>query len=557
MDQAFDARLQFHEGAVVGDIRDPAGKAGALRIFRFHTVPRVGFELLHAQADALGIGIEADDLHIDGLADGQRLRWMVDALPGNIGDVEQAVDAAQVDEGAVVGDVLHHALQHLAFLQVRDQLGPGFGAGLLQHRPARDDDIAALPVHLEDLEGLRRVHDRRHVAHRPDIDLAAGQEGDRAVEIDRKAALDPAEDVAGHALAVVERAFELNPGFLAPGLVARQHSLAVRVLQPFDIDFDLVAGLDFRHRARRGEFLDRHAAFGLQSDIDHGVIVFDRHNPAGYHLALELIVVFQGCIEQRGEVLTGRRRGFCRSRHGLSDILSSSGWHMAADSDGALPDAPAPCGLAGQAGSESSAEALPLPDVPNQPFPARRALCHDIQRRAERSFGVKRTGIENHRVFGGLQRGNGAAAVAVVAFRQLAQDSRVYNVRPLRPQLRKTAARPFVQTGRDENFHRRVRADDSSDIPAVQHGAAPAGRRRRSEAALKVQQRRPDRRERGNSRGGGGGFRRAQGRIRQAFGRQVPGRGGSGRFVRRIAARAQHRQPDGAIERARIQARQV
>jgi hypothetical protein len=35
---------------------------------------------------------------------------MLDALPGHVGDVQQAVDAAQIHEGAVVGEVLDHAL---------------------------------------------------------------------------------------------------------------------------------------------------------------------------------------------------------------------------------------------------------------------------------------------------------------------------------------------------------------------------------------------------------------------------------------------------------------
>ena len=42
------------------------------------------------------------------LADGQHLGRMVDAAPGDVGDMQQAVDAAEIDEGAVIGDVLHH-----------------------------------------------------------------------------------------------------------------------------------------------------------------------------------------------------------------------------------------------------------------------------------------------------------------------------------------------------------------------------------------------------------------------------------------------------------------
>ena len=174
------------------------------RVLGLDAFPGIGLELLHAEADALGLGVEADDLHLDGLADMQRFGRMVDAPPGDVGDVQQAVDAAQIDERAVIGDVLDHAFEDLAFLEACDQLGALLGAGLFQHGAARHDDVAARAVHLEDLERLRRAHQRADVAHRADIDLAARQEGHGAGQIDGEAALDAAEDHAGDALVVLE-----------------------------------------------------------------------------------------------------------------------------------------------------------------------------------------------------------------------------------------------------------------------------------------------------------------------------------------------------------------
>ena len=84
----------------------------------------------------MGLGVEADHLHFDGLANLQRVRGMVDAPPGDVGDMQQTIDAAQIDEGAVLGDVLDHTLEHLAFLQVFDQLAAFGRPRLLQHRPA-------------------------------------------------------------------------------------------------------------------------------------------------------------------------------------------------------------------------------------------------------------------------------------------------------------------------------------------------------------------------------------------------------------------------------------
>ena len=175
---------------------------------------------------------------------------MVDALPRHVGDVEQAVDAAQIDERAVIGDVLDDAVDNLALFELGHDLGALLGAGFFKHGAARDDDIAAPAIHFQDLEGLRHVHQGRYVLDRADIDLAAGKEGNGAVEIDGEAALDAVEDDAFDLLAGVELLLKLGPAILAAGLLAAEHSLARGVLDALDIDFHLVADLDGGRLAR-------------------------------------------------------------------------------------------------------------------------------------------------------------------------------------------------------------------------------------------------------------------------------------------------------------------
>src|SRR2546421_486848 len=92
-------------------LTSPSSSLPAGGVFELDAFPRVSLELLHAERDALRLRVEADDLDLDGLADMERLGRVVDAPPGDVGDVEEAVDAAQIDEGAVIGDVLDDALE--------------------------------------------------------------------------------------------------------------------------------------------------------------------------------------------------------------------------------------------------------------------------------------------------------------------------------------------------------------------------------------------------------------------------------------------------------------
>src|SRR5262249_41719829 len=181
VDEAFDAGLELHERPVVGDVGDAALEACAHGIFSLNALPRIVLQLLHAERDAVGLVIDLDDLDLHLLADIEHLGRMIDPPPGDIGDVQQPIDAAEIDERAVVGDVLDHAVDDLALFEVLHQLLPLFGAGFFQHGAAGYDDIAAPAIHFENLERLRIVHQRRYVADRPDVDLRARQEGYRAV----------------------------------------------------------------------------------------------------------------------------------------------------------------------------------------------------------------------------------------------------------------------------------------------------------------------------------------------------------------------------------------
>ncbi len=260
MDQTFNARLEFDEGAVLGDIGDAALVLAADRILAGRCRPRVSLELLHAERDTLRLAVDANNLNPQRVADVEHFARVPDALVAHVGDMQQAVDAAQVDERAIIGDVLDDAVDDLTLREALDQPGTLLGAGFFEDRAARHDDVTALAVHLQDDERLRQVHERSHIAHRADIDLAARQERDGTRQIDREAALDAPKDHAFDTLGGGVLRLERVPRGFATRAVARQHRLAHGVLDAVDIDLDFVADVDLGFHARRGELAQRHAA---------------------------------------------------------------------------------------------------------------------------------------------------------------------------------------------------------------------------------------------------------------------------------------------------------
>ena len=136
---------------------------------------------------------------------------MVDAAPRNVGDVQQAIDAAEVDEDAVVGDVLDDAVRELALPEAAE--GVCFRRGLFDFddRAAREDDVVPLLVERNDLEFVLVPAKRVEVLDRLGVDERSGKERLDAADVDGQPAFDAIDDAAGDRLVGLERGFDAVP----------------------------------------------------------------------------------------------------------------------------------------------------------------------------------------------------------------------------------------------------------------------------------------------------------------------------------------------------------
>ena len=153
--------------------------------------------------------------------------------------------------------------------------------------------------------------------------MRSRQECHGAVEIDGEAALDLVEYDALDLFGAVEGLLQLAPAFLTARLVARKHRLAERVLDPLEIDFDIVADLEVGLPSGPGEFTQSHASFGLETDVDDGEFLFDADDLALDDGTFLKISAAEAFIEQLGEVFT---RGCCSGGHGVSCLRRAGGF---------------------------------------------------------------------------------------------------------------------------------------------------------------------------------------------------------------------------------------
>src|SRR5213596_3355055 len=171
VDEPLDAGLQLDEGAVIGEANHLATGLRARRERLLDALPGVRRLLLVAERDAARLAVEVQHDHLDLVADLEDLRGMAHAPPAHVGDVQEAIDAAQVDEGAVVGDVLHGAREHHALGEHLERVLLLLLALLLEDGAAGEDDVAAAPVHLDNLRANRLPDHRGEILDGAEVHL--------------------------------------------------------------------------------------------------------------------------------------------------------------------------------------------------------------------------------------------------------------------------------------------------------------------------------------------------------------------------------------------------
>src|ERR1700752_2990563 len=99
MDQSLDAFFDLNERTVGHETDDLALDLLTDREALFDTIPRIGLHLLDAEGNAFLFLIDIENLNFHVLADLEHLAGMSQPGPRHVGDVQEAVDAVEIDEG--------------------------------------------------------------------------------------------------------------------------------------------------------------------------------------------------------------------------------------------------------------------------------------------------------------------------------------------------------------------------------------------------------------------------------------------------------------------------
>lgn len=215
--------------------------------------------------------------------------------------MQKAVDAAQINERTVVGDVLDDTLDNGAFGERFKELGAFFAHARFHNGAAGDNNVVALTVKLDDLEFEGLAFVRGRILHRTRIDQGARQERADAVGHDGEAALHLPGDGAGDEFAGFQSLFEVHPGRKALSLVAGEDRIAVAVFNRFNCHGNEVAGLHGHFTAVILEFFDGHISFRLKAGVHDNVVVVNADNFSGDDFALAHFLLGKALFKELGK----------------------------------------------------------------------------------------------------------------------------------------------------------------------------------------------------------------------------------------------------------------
>ncbi len=269
-------RLEPHDAPL-----DPRARGEALG----GVLPGIALEGLARQRDALAVlgvlgGLDLEHLDLDLLADLEHVLGMGGPRKADLAHVEHALEAAEVDEGAVVGERRHLAAHHGSRRQAgAGLLGLGLGLLLEQGAPRQHDvrTAAAAPLLVaRDLEGEPLADEPLGVVDVAQLELGERTEGAQAGDLHLDAALDHGGDQALDRDAALVGRDQLGRDLLASPDAPPEHQGAGLGIDPRHLRFDRVADGDGQRPLGIGDLGELDDPLGLAAEVDERRFRADR-----------------------------------------------------------------------------------------------------------------------------------------------------------------------------------------------------------------------------------------------------------------------------------------
>ena len=181
--------------------------------------------------------------------------------------MQQAIDPAEIDERTVVGDVLDHAGEDFALGQRVERVLLLLRVLLFEEHLAREHDVAALLVDLDDAHPQLLAAQGIQISDRTNVDLRSGEERADS-DVHGQPTLDAFDDATDDDLPLGVGLLDLVPDFHLLGFFAREDDVAFAVFRALEQHVHRVARLHRDLSRLVDELVHGDDALGLVADIN-------------------------------------------------------------------------------------------------------------------------------------------------------------------------------------------------------------------------------------------------------------------------------------------------
>ena len=173
VNQAFDTRGDFNKCPEIHEFGDSTSDRCSSFDLAKRVQCRVGHRLLETQGDLhwLGVAINAQHLHLHYLTSLEYFRRVLDSLVGDIANVNQAINAADVRKGTVLLNAGDRGGAGLPNFHLCKDLIAHAGALFKQHGLAAEDHPALFAAQFNDLARELLAQEHRNVLNVADVYL--------------------------------------------------------------------------------------------------------------------------------------------------------------------------------------------------------------------------------------------------------------------------------------------------------------------------------------------------------------------------------------------------
>src|SRR5215213_9693895 len=163
VDESLDAVLDPGECSKVCELRHGAANKLSDLVGGRYTAPRLSLGALDRKSDLLFLSVDTQDVDVDFLAHSQHFARMPHPAPGKLGEMDQSVSSAYVDEGAEVADRGDAALADFTLTQFIDQPLLHHVSPLLHRLALREDESVSVTIDFDHLQRQGATDQSCHV----------------------------------------------------------------------------------------------------------------------------------------------------------------------------------------------------------------------------------------------------------------------------------------------------------------------------------------------------------------------------------------------------------